>query len=69
MKPHKDRGLKITEQDLEELRKFKHEENLQKPSPKRRYKRRKGAQKRASVGKEEILGEKEDFEKQYSEDK
>ena len=57
LKPHKDKGLKITEEDLKQLRESKHEENLQRPLPRKKNKSKKVAQKTSDVGVEK----KEDF--------
>jgi hypothetical protein len=54
VKHRKDKGLKITEEDLEKLRASKHEEKLQRQPPKKRRRAKKAADRRSDVEQEQM---------------
>jgi len=69
VKHHKDKGLRITEEDLESLRASKHEQNLQRLPPRKRRRAKKAAERRSDVGQEQMHGKKENLERKVYETK
>ena len=69
MKQRKDKGLKITEEDLEKLRASKHEDKLQKQPPKKRRRGKKAAERRSDVEQEQKNFKQENLELNISETK